>query len=321
MRIRVGTFNLNNLFSRWNFQAEIDALEEGDDLVTETYSFTDPTVYSIRTFMGRLVRPKDPDDTARMAERIAVMDCHVLAVQEVEDIGTLRRFNQEHLGGRYRYQALVEGNDPRLIDVGVLSELPLGGMTSWQHAVHPDVPERPVFSRDLLQVQVWDPSRSARLLTVYTTHLKSHFVPFGQDELEGARLANELRARQASSIATIVAASGVGDRFAILGDMNDPPDSTWLEPLVASPLGLVNALEHPTETRPPKEDVPPPPGPSWTYRHKESGEPAVYSLYDHIWLSADLAGAQTGAWIERRTTLGPDGSDHDPAFVELELPG
>jgi endonuclease/exonuclease/phosphatase family metal-dependent hydrolase len=255
-----------------------------------------------------------------MAERIGVMDCHVLAVQEVEDVGTLRRFNAEHLGGRYRYHALIEGNDPRLIDVGILSELPIGEMTSWQHLVHPNVPDRPVFSRDLLQVEIWDPQRSHRLLTVFNTHLKSHFVPFGEDQVQGAKDANELRARQAQTMAAIVEATGADGRCAIVGDMNDPPDSEWLDALVSAPLGLVNALEDPTETRPPKADVPPPPGPAWTYRHKESGEPAVYALYDHIWLTSDLAPMQTGAWIERRRTLGPDGSDHDPAFIELDLP-
>ena len=31
---------------------------------------------------------------------------------------------------------LIEGNDPRLIDLAVLSRLPLGAVISWQHRVH-----------------------------------------------------------------------------------------------------------------------------------------------------------------------------------------
>ena len=37
-----------------------------------------------------------------IADRIARIDADVLAVQELEDIDTLKRFNSEDLGGRYR---------------------------------------------------------------------------------------------------------------------------------------------------------------------------------------------------------------------------
>lgn len=63
------------------------------------------------------------------------MDLDVLAVQEVEDIDTLRQFGRDDLGGLYPHVVLIEGNDPRLIDIGLLSKLPVGGVTSWQHAL------------------------------------------------------------------------------------------------------------------------------------------------------------------------------------------
>jgi hypothetical protein len=44
-----------------------------------------------------------------------------------------------HLGRLYPHVTLIEGNDARF-DVGVLSKLPLGGVTSWQHQVHPADP-------------------------------------------------------------------------------------------------------------------------------------------------------------------------------------
>jgi hypothetical protein len=40
---------------------------------------------------------------------------------------------------------------------------------------------------------------------------------------------------------------------------------------------------------------------------------------DQVWLSPSLAAKQGGAFIERRTRVGGDGSDHDPACVTLEL--
>ncbi|MFD0007941.1 hypothetical protein ACFVJ4_36805 [Streptomyces sp. NPDC127178] len=78
-------------------------------------------------------------------------------MQEVEDIDTLRFFVAQHLGGAYPHLSLIEGNDPRLIDIAVLSKFPVGAVTSWQHAVHPDVPGERVFSRDLLECTYWIP--------------------------------------------------------------------------------------------------------------------------------------------------------------------
>jgi hypothetical protein len=45
--------------------------------VEAQYEFTDPTSYRVRTFMGRLVKGKDPLDTVRIATRIAVSKQHV----------------------------------------------------------------------------------------------------------------------------------------------------------------------------------------------------------------------------------------------------
>ena len=97
MPISIGTFNLNNLFSRYNFQAEIAALPPHEAGGIElTFSQGD---VQARTFMGRLVKAKDPSGTADIARRIREMNVDVLAVQEVEHIEILREFNRDHLGG------------------------------------------------------------------------------------------------------------------------------------------------------------------------------------------------------------------------------
>ncbi len=102
--------------------------------------------------------------------------------------------------------------------------------------------------------------------------------------------------------------------------MNDSPDSPDLKPFVKdAELNLVNGLSNPIETRPAKADTPTPSSPAWTHRFKPSGQPAHYELYDQIWLSSALAAKQTGAFIDRRTKHGGDGSDHDPAWIELDL--
>jgi len=324
MIVRVGTFNLNNLFSRFNFQGEVSAIPgEGVGGITLTF---DQDQFAVRTFTGRLVRAKDPADTLEIARRIReVMNADVLAVQEVEHIEILKQFNREHLENLYPHAALVEGNDQRLIDVGILSKLPIGTIVSHQTAVHPDEPNRRVFSRDLLQVEILDNGRN-KLLTIYNTHLKSHFVPPGEDEELGAIDANNRRKRQAETISRILSRmERANSRFVLAGDMNDPPDSEFLAPMLAvDNQPLVNSLEDPEETRDAKAETPGQgPGPlskAWTHRFNPPGpEFPRYELFDHIWVSQSLAERFSNATIDRRTKHEGDGSDHDPAWIDLDI--
>ncbi len=324
MIARVGTFNLNNLFSRFNFQAEIGQIpDENPGGITLTF---DQDELSVRTFMGRLVKEKEPDETSEIARRIVdVIKADVLAVQEVEHIEILKQFNRDHLRNLYPYIALVEGNDQRFIDVAILSKLPIGIIVSHQTAVHPDEPDQRVFSRDLLQVEILDYNRD-KLFTIYNTHLKSHYVPFGQDPIQGAIDANNRRRRQAETVSRIISRMERSDsRFVLTGDMNDPPDSQFLLPmLIVDKRPLVNTLENPAETRPPKAETPGqgpgPQTPAWTHRFNPPG-PALpeYHLFDQIWVSQALAGRFANPTIDRRTKHGGDGSDHDPAWIDLDL--
>ena len=286
MQIAVGTFNLNNLFSRFDFRADVSTASASTVKVEErtSFSFDDPSGFKLRTYLGKLVRGKLAAERALIAARIKRMDLDVLAVQEVEDIDTLRQFARDDLGGLYPHVVLIEGNDPRLIDIGLLSKLPSGGVTSWQHASDPLNPGQAVFSRDLLQVEILSRSRRERLFTLFNNLLKSHFVPFNAPDPEAERKrANDLRERQSQVAAAIIAAeTRPNSRFLVVGDMNDPPDSPFLEPLAgATELKLVFGLAQPQETRPGPGD-PPPPSPAWTERFKPTGMPPVYTLMDQV---------------------------------------
>ena len=324
MIVSVGTFNLNNLFSRFNFQAEIGQLPD-EDSGGITLTFEEDNI-SVRTFMGHLVRAKSPDDTTEIARRITeVMNVDVLAVQEVEHIEILKRFNKDHLQNLYPHIALVEGNDQRLIDVGIMSKLPIGIIVSHQTAVHPYEPNTRVFSRDLLQVEILNQNRD-KLFTIYNTHLKSHFVPFGQDPIEGAVNANNRRRRQAETISRIISRmERPNSRFILTGDMNDPPESQYISPMLrVDNQALINALENPVETCPAKAETagqgPGPQTTAWTHRYNPPGpDLPEYKLFDHIWVSQALANRFANPTIDRRTKHGGDGSDHDPAWIELEL--
>lgn len=320
--VRVGTFNLNNLFSRFNFNGAVGQIPVDNGGITLTFNDND---VSVRTFMGRLVRAKDVSETQQIADRIINMDADVLAVQEVEHIEILREFNSVHLNGLYSDVALVEANDNRLIDVGIMSKLPLGPITSHQTAIHPNDPNRRVFSRDLLQVAILD-NNGNKLFTVYNTHLKSHFVPFGQDPVQGAIDANNRRQRQAETISRIISdQERPNSRFVLMGDMNDPPNSQFIQPmLTADNQALVNTLVNPAETIPAKAETPGQgPGPqntAWTHRYNPPGpEHPRYELFDQIWVSQALANQFYNATIDRRTKHGGDGSDHDPAWIDLSV--
>lgn len=322
MRVSIGTFNLNNLFSRFNFQASIDALPGNGGGITLTFS--DHRHFKARTFAGRLVQAKSAADTQAIAQRILAMDVDVLAVQEVEHIEVLKQFNRDYLGNLYSHIALVEGNDSRLIDIGVLSKLPFGAITSYQSAVHPDAPHERVFSRDLLAVEILNPQRNKKLFTLYNTHLKSQYVHVSQDQQQGIDNANRRRRQQAEMIAQIIAkAEHRNGAFVLTGDMNDGPDSAALQPmLTVEGNALVNALADAAETRPAKKESAGsgPQSPVWTYRHNPSGPtPPHFSLLDQIWLSDSLGRKLVSAHIDRRSKHGGDGSDHDPAWVVIDV--
>lgn len=345
MDVRVGTFNLNNLFDRFNFEADLGALPAEDRNVQTTYQWVfvgqgtgpddpppqldDPTsstpVFRIQKGVhGELIEGKPAAAQQAVAARIAAVDADVLALQEVENLDALRRFNRDVLDQPYTYELLVEGNDPRFIDVAVLSRLPIANVTSHRFEVHPSDPTIPVFGRDLLELQVFNQTRARKLLTLFVTHLKSKFVPFYDPDPAATALANDqLRTRQAETIARIVTSRTRPDaRFLVLGDLNDAPEATTLAPMVSG-LGLVDGLADVVESRPPPAATPEnsPTTVRWTHRHSVANAPDTFELFDQIWLSPALGGRMTHAEIERRRAWSASsagvGSDHDPAWIQL----
>jgi endonuclease/exonuclease/phosphatase family metal-dependent hydrolase len=344
MDLTVGTFNLNNLFDRFNFTVDLGRLPEPERDIRTTYSWefvgqgdepgdpgpvVDPVMSSSaivriqRNADGRLLSAKPERQQQAIASRIDAMNVDVLAVQEVENRDVLSEFNRTFLTNPYPHEVLIEGNDPRFIDVALLSRFPVANVTSHRFELHRDRPT-PVFGRDLLQVDIYNHSRQRRLLTVFINHLKSKFVPFFVRDQEGAQRANDLlRRQQAETVARLVEAhTRPRSRFVVLGDMNDSPDA---EPLAPFPdLGLTDALLDVVESQPPPPSTNPEDQPTtvrWTSRLSRSRQPDTFELFDQIWLSPSLAPKLDHAQIERRrrwnATSAGVGSDHDPAWIRL----
>jgi hypothetical protein len=103
-----------------------------------------------------------------LAERIKAMKVDVLAGQEVENIEALEEFVRVHKlrDAGYRHLVLVEGNDDRMIDVAVISKLPIGAVTSWRNRTYQNGEGKPVFSRHLLQLEILSGDRSKTLFTL-----------------------------------------------------------------------------------------------------------------------------------------------------------
>jgi hypothetical protein len=75
MTVTVGTFNLNNLFSRFNFEADVSTATVAGATVTEqtTFNFSDPAGFRLRKYEGRLVKGKDPAERADECPGAAVV--------------------------------------------------------------------------------------------------------------------------------------------------------------------------------------------------------------------------------------------------------
>src|SRR4051812_33237945 len=122
------------------------------------------------------------------------------ALQEVESLEVLKEFVDEQRLEKYPHLVLVEGNDRRLIDVALISKLPIGAVTSWRHRTYQGEEGPPVFSRDLLQVEVLAPNRRNTILTVFVNHLKSRLARNEEERRQG----DVLRKQQVETIAAIL---------------------------------------------------------------------------------------------------------------------
>lgn len=153
----------------------------------------------------------------------------VLGVVEAEDRWALKHFNADQLaplGGRvYGHVMLIDGNDERGIDVGLLTrgDVSITGIVS--HVDDADL-AGPVFSRDCPEFALSLPGGGSLLVLV--NHLKSKGY--------GGAEANARRRRQAQRIREIYEhrRSEGHELIAVIGDLNDTPDSWPLSPLLGA---------------------------------------------------------------------------------------
>ncbi len=170
------------------------------------------------------------------------VDADILAVIEAEHRVALKQFSNyvlKKIGGKpYPHIMLIDGNDERGIDVGIMTKANyhISIMRSHIHDLKPD--GQPVFSRDCPEYCIETPN--GEFIWVLPNHFKSKFG--GNDFRSKAK-----RQAQASATADIyhrLIAEGY-DKIVILGDLNDTPESPQLQPLLTD-TDLKEISNHPS---------------------------------------------------------------------------
>ena len=222
-----------------------------------------------------LIQAPAIENTGRV---INELKADVLCMVEVESRPVLRRFNETILKeSPYPHAMLIDGNDERGIDVGLLCRRPLADMRS--HVDDLDAATgHPVFSRDCAEFEIDIPG--TRHLWVLVNHFKSRGY--------GSKKANDAkRKRQAETVAAILKRFDLKEQWVIVaGDFNELPKSDSLAPLLKLP-GLRNSFEKlPNDAN------------RWT--HRDDATPSANDQIDYLLVSARLWPHLQEVGIERR---------------------
>lgn len=315
MRLRIATFNVENLASR--HQVGPRARPETAPALS-LFDFAQDTA---RERAEQAVALTIEDEKRQLtALAIAETRADIVCLQEVDNLGVLQPFVanyvHEYADIRYGHLKLIDGNDPRGIDVAFMARRDLVAekkgvkVRSYHEATYeelgvlsPDLepfeigPDDLVFNRDCLEVNL---DLRDRQLTVFLLHLKS----MGNGSEDGRDATRAIRVAEAQAVRRIVQDRfGEGWREAnwiIAGDLNDYRvrilPTGVIEP--ATPSGIdclfedfaVDALAGV------------PPTERWTYFHRallsDGSCTEEHVQLDYILLSPALAAANPEPHVE-----------------------
>lgn len=239
--------------------------------------------------------PELVDDVAiqSTAQVIEEIDADVIGLVEVENRHALVQFNEDQLRGRYGHVMLVDGNDPRGIDVGIMTapSIEIASIRSHVDDRRPAPHEhRTLFSRDAPVYQLRSGSTE---LWVIVNHLKSQSFSSGDPD--------PLRRMQAERVIDIyqeIRNEGATN-VVVLGDFNKgptndtPPQHPTLEAFFDGRSDLVDV------TTLPAFRIGPRPG---TFQAC-----GMRDRLDYIFLSPELAATVTDGEVNRSGLWGgPD---------------
>jgi len=321
MSLRLATFNVENLMTRFDFTGFRNQLRQ--DRVIQLFEVRNEGVYQ-QLEQARVIA--STDDTRQMtALAIADADADILCLQEIDNMAALQAFEYGYLfrmvGNGYRQKYLVEGNDSRGIDVAVLMreetrdgqkielrEIKSHAMVTYRElglfdetlAAHGHIDDK-VFKRDCLEL---DLLIGGVPFTLYVVHFKSMGSP--RDGLDGRQSTMPVRRAEVRAVRRIIedrfgAGATASKNFAICGDMNDYQER--VDVIGSRRTGY--RFEHRDETESAldafshdgfAENVMRRRDPidRWTLYHARGPQEQWLCQLDYIWLSPALSAANSG---------------------------
>lgn len=253
----------------------------------------------------------DDESTRNTGRVVAAVQADILGVVEAENRPALVNFNAQILKTQhadFSHVQLIDGNDPRGIDVGLYCRHEIRSVRSHVDDFYNDTAGRPhtIFSRDCPEYEIVLPG--GKTLWWLANHFKSQ--GYGTPASNDAR-----RLRQTTRVKEILARFDLKkDLVVVAGDFNAAPASASLKPLLTVPrlhdvfdwAGFANQ-------------------PRWTYH---SGKQQL----DYLLVSDPLFAAIQAVGIERRgqllkkephfsTVTGPqnEASDHACVWADVEI--
>ncbi|MEM6464537.1 MAG: endonuclease/exonuclease/phosphatase family protein [Pseudomonadota bacterium] len=241
MSLRIATFNVENLVSRFDFSGFRNELHQ--DRSVKLYDIRSEAEYR-QIEQARAIALTD--DTRQLtALAIAEAGADIMCLQEVDSLNALKAFEYGYLfkmiGRGYRNKYLVDGNDGRGIDVAVMmrnqtrdgQEIAFIEMQSHAHLTYENLglfddaiaetnqPNDRIFRRDCLEISV---EVDGMPLSIFLCHFKSMGSP--RNGMDGRSATMAVRRAEAMAVRRIIEDRFGGDkaaskRWIIAGDLND----------------------------------------------------------------------------------------------------
>lgn len=214
---------------------------------------------------------------------IAQTDADIQVCIEVENRPTLLRFNEQVLGAEfskaYPHVMVIDGNDDRGIDAGIMSRYPIRSVKSHVDDQNPN--GQRTFSRDCPEYLIDLPG--GKTILVMPNHFKS--------KRGGNTPSMQARRKAQADRAHAIAVAALAERQYVLiaGDLNDTPDVPIFSALFED--GFVDVRDHPSYP---------------TDRPGTFDTGTAANKIDYLIMSPKLRAKLTDTGIERRGSYHPN---------------